>query len=136
MITQSICDPLQKEIIEKKGVRRSDLLSIFEAFPWDSMLRKMKGVGDDQIYYSPSLGFADDESGKEITMSLVEHRGDSYVFYLFYAQKEVYKSFFGKKKVRESVRDIIDKNVEDSIQLIEFFRDAQYDKIDEMFSNS
>lgn len=136
MITQSICDPLIPHVIEKGEVSRERILSIFRDFPWQEKLDLMGRARKEEIHFSPSLGFLDHEARKGVSISIVGDDSRGYVFYLFYErEKEITKLFGLRKETVKVVSDLLDRKIDDCIDVLELFRDGDFHSLERYFSS-
>ena len=100
MIRCSICDPLKKEPIEIGEIEREKALDVFDKFPWNEMIDKMKGVKPTEINWAPSIEFENKENQHGINISIVD---DGTEFYIFFKRPKLVDRFFGlSRKVNEN----------------------------------
>jgi hypothetical protein len=72
MFKWTICDPLVEKVIEKGVILREAILPTFRAFPWASMLDKMRVAKESEIHFSPSVRFTNIEDNHSLEISIVE----------------------------------------------------------------
>ncbi len=77
----SVCDQFKPDVIEMGEIEKYQILSIFDQFPWESLLAKMKGKSEDEIHYSPSLEIENLDTKEGITISAVGEESQ-YEFYV------------------------------------------------------
>jgi predicted secreted protein len=135
MYKWSVCDPLIKDVIEKGNIDKEDIISTFTNYPWVEMLEKLAGAKQEDICFSPSLEFRDEESGRGITFSAVE-KDNGYCFYVFFKRPETVSKLFGLRKVEDPsyVSDILDQTTESSLELLNKFVSGKYDELRLQFS--
>ena len=135
MYKWSICDPLIKDVIEKGAIDKADIIPTFNNFPWRELLNKLSSAKQEEIYYSPSLEFRDEESGRGITFSAVQDKND-YCFYVFFQRPEIISRFFGFRKVEDPdyVSEVLDQSTESSLELLNDFVLGNYELLKAKFS--
>ncbi len=97
MFRYSICDPLKESPVEMGSIEKSQMLDIFDRFPWDDMLARMKSAKESEIHFSPSLEFENKKTKQGISISIVENN-TGHEFYIFYKRPKTTTKFFGLVK--------------------------------------
>jgi len=125
MFKMTICDPPVKDVVAKGEIAREAVLPAFRDFPWASMLAKMKTAKEEDIHFSPSVGFTNCDDHHSIEISIVEDEKET-VFYLFYGQSD-----------DESPRlELLDQSAETTAEMLAAFADGHYDRVRERFKGA
>jgi hypothetical protein len=122
MFEWTVCDPLKEKVIEKGVIPQEAVLPGFREFPWGSMLAKMKAAKENEIHFSPSIGFTNVEDGHSMDISIVDD-GKQTVFYLFYKDSAA----------DSATSDLLDQSAETTIEILGEFSNGQYDLVREHF---
>ncbi|MFH7001521.1 hypothetical protein [Flavobacterium bizetiae] len=128
----SICEPVNPEIIEKGRVDSSEIVQIFECFPWKLHLEKMENAKN--IYYSPSIEFENLSNKNALAISAVG-TPDQYEFYIFFKRPKVQKTWFGfsEKLNNNYTSDLLDQNKETTIELLKALVDNNLNYLESRF---
>jgi hypothetical protein len=117
----SICEPDQPKVIEKGSIRKEEILETFENFAWIDRLRKIAGMKDDDVCFSPSLGFKNTETGQGVEFSIVGTE-EEYEFYIFYQRPATLKTFgLFKRQLKNHLSDITGQTKEDAVKFLNAF---------------
>jgi hypothetical protein len=113
----SICEPTNPEIIEKGKTISSDIMQIFEKFPWKSYLEEMENSKN--IFHSPSIEFENLSNKNGLAISAVGNP-DKYDFYVFYKRPKLQKTWFGlsKKLNNNYTSELLDQNKDETIEFL------------------
>lgn len=113
----SICEPVNPEIIEKGKIDSSEIMQIFDSFPWKLHLEKMESAKDN--YYSPSIEFENLGNKNALAISAVG-TPDQFEFYIFFKRPKVQKTWFGfsEKLNNNYTSDLLDQNKDKTIELL------------------
>lgn len=135
MFTHTKCDPGIPEVQNLGPVPGDNLQKAFEQFPWDEMAAKMKATQEDEICFSPSLGFQLPAADRKIEISFVESKNGEHIFYLFYIRPKKVKKLFGliSHTNPEYTSDIMDQKIDDCLRLIDLFQKQDFASIEAMF---
>jgi hypothetical protein len=124
----SICEPDQSKVIEKGSIRKDKILETFDQFPWIDRLRKVAGMNEDDVCFSPSLGFKNPETGQGVEISIVGTE-ENYEFYIFYQRPAAVRVFgLFKKNSKHHLSDIAGQTKDDVIKFLSAFlnNDSNY----------
>jgi len=123
----SICHPDKSEIeypnqiLSEKEVKEKVL-----NYPWINELKKMKLMKEDDIHYSPSLDFTNNNDNYSFCLSAITEL-DKLSFYIFYNRPIMKKVLFGLLGEKEKF-DVIDKmfNENEAFDLLDKFIKKDY----------
>lgn len=101
MYRYSICDPLHADVLEMGQIPKESVLEIFDEFPWVPMLAKMEGVGEQDIYFSPSLEFENKLNQHGISISALGDVGKQ-EFMIFYKRPKMVPTWLGLSQRMEN----------------------------------
>ncbi len=128
----SICEPDNPEVIEKGSIRKEMIMETFDQYPWMEKLKKITDMGEDNIYFSPSLEFENLDTTHAVSISIL---GDTskYEFYTFYRRPKTFKILgLFKKKMDKYLSDITGQTKEDAARLLTAFLDNDYGYLEEV----
>lgn len=142
MIAYSICDPFRKDVVKKGKIEFSEVLSTFQEFPWLETLKKMEHTPEEDIYYSPSVEFYDNEQKRGLEISAVANgdhvANDGFIFYVFYKRP---KTFITKKWFKQTeqhnpeyVSECLDLSLDETKDILKNFAMQRYDDLEKKFS--
>jgi hypothetical protein len=128
----SICEPDNPEVIEKGSIRKEMIMEVFHQYPWMEKLEKVARMGEDNIYFSPSLEFENLDTTHAVSISIL---GDpwKYEFYTFYRRPKTFKILgLFNKKMDKYLSDVTGQTKEDAGRLLTAFLDIDYQRVEEM----
>ncbi len=123
MFKWTVCDPHLPAVVEKGVIARDAVLTTFRDFPWGSMLAKMRTAKDEDIYFSPSIGFVNVADGHALEISIVEDKKET-VFYLFYKESNDDMSTF----------DLLDQSPSTTVDILDEFSLGNYEILRNRFA--
>lgn len=128
----SICEPTNPEIIEKGKIDSSEIMQIFENFPWKSHLKQMENRKTN--YYSPSLEFENLRTKNGLAISAVGNP-DKYDFYVFFKRPKMQKTWFGlSEKWNENyLSELLDQSEEITIDMLKALIDNNVSYLERKF---
>jgi hypothetical protein len=94
MFRYSICDPLKEMPVEMGAIDKSQMLDVFDRFPWTDMLARMKNAKESEVHFSPSLEFENKTTKQGISISIIED-DTAEEFYVFYKRPKIVAKLFG-----------------------------------------
>ena len=112
----SFCGPVSPEITELGDISQFEIINKFESVAWDDYLRKMQGMTEEEIHYSPSLEIENKETKHGLAISAVGDPGN-YEFYIFYKRPKKVKTLglisrtdnnYMTDKTGQTKQDVID----------------------------
>jgi len=118
----SICEPDQKEVVEKGSIQKENIMETFEQFPWIDRLLKMAAMKEDEICFSPSLGFKNVDNNSAVEFSIIGDEAEN-EFYIFYIRPKTIKRLFGllQTDMEKYMSDITGQTKEDAIKFLKAF---------------
>jgi hypothetical protein len=131
----SICEPDNPDVIEKGSIRKEEIMETFEQFPWIDRLRKMAGMQDNAICFSPSLEFENSDTKQGVTFSIVGTEL-THEFYIFYKRPATVKTLgLFKRHVDNHLSDITGQTKEDAIKFLNAFLNNDTVYLEEKIKN-
>lgn len=107
-------------------------MEAFHQYPWMEKLEKMARMGEDNIYFSPSLEFENLDTTHAISISILGEPS-KYEYYTFYRRPKTFKILgLFNKKMDKYLSDITGQTMEDAAQLLTAFLDNNYGYIEKV----
>ena len=94
VLRASFCDPFNPTIIELGDIAESQIMHTFDKVPWVDYLTQMQTRGENEIYFSPSLGIENKATRSGQTISVVGNP-EKYECCVFYKRPKKVARFFG-----------------------------------------
>ncbi|TDO82892.1 hypothetical protein EV143_102153 [Flavobacterium chryseum] len=125
----SICEPTNPKIIEKGKIDSSEIMQIFQNFPWKTFLEETEN-----IYYSPSLEFENLSNKNGLSISAVGNP-EKFEFYVFFKRSKMQKNWFGliEKLNNNYTSELLDQSKEKTIELLKAFVDNNLSLLERKF---
>ena len=130
----TICDPLQPNILKVGKVKRSRLVELFEAHPWEVELAKTLGVSEEEVHYAPSIEFENVVTNRGMVVSAVGEP-DDHRFHVFYKRPKERRLLFGliKQIDREYTTELQDRSREETKVLLQALVERNWILLEEKF---
>jgi hypothetical protein len=80
--------------VEMGAIDKSQMLDVFDRFPWTDMLARMKNAKESEVHFSPSLEFENKTTKQGISISIIED-DTAEEFYVFYKRPKIVAKLFG-----------------------------------------
>ncbi len=133
MYKWTVCDPLEKDVIEKGVIEKNKILETFVNYPWKDELNKRPSF-DGEPFFSPTLEFIDTKNCQAIAFSVVDDF-NGLSFYLFYKRPQKVKKWFGlvSKYDPEYVSDLLDQDFNSAKEILEQFLNQKFQELENKF---
>lgn len=120
----SICDPLQPKVVKMDFFEKDEIISFFSIYPWNDYLASMNNKPEEEVFYSPSIGFENIENEHAIEITAVGEPKD-YIFYVFYKRPKMKETTYflnhNDSEQEFELLDILDQSNDDVIKCLEAF---------------
>jgi hypothetical protein len=134
--TYSICHPDKEEIEYKKEIiSPKNVLEIAKNYPWMEQLKFSDSLGQESIYYNPSLDFTCVQNQRSFCLTADYNKEKVLEFSLWYNRPKNVKIFFGLlgRKQKVVLDEIWSIDFQMSLEYLQYFVDGDYDKIENLF---
>jgi hypothetical protein len=132
----SFCDPFKADIVDLGYVEKEKVMELFERVPWAEYLVKMEAARENEIHWSPSLDFKDEDNHQIISVS-VAGKPDNIDWLIFYIRPKKVKRLFGllgEKMNNEHMTEVQGRTETDARNAIEALLRGDYAWLDEHIS--
>jgi len=128
----SICEPKNPKVIEKGKIDSSEIMQIFENFPWNLHLKEMENAQTN--YYSPSIEFENLNNKNGLAISAVG-TPEKYEFYVFFKRPKLQKKWFGlsEKMNTDFTSELLDLTKEKTIEIVKALMDNNLNYLESKF---
>ncbi|MGO4707816.1 hypothetical protein AB4Y90_01630 [Chryseobacterium sp. 2TAF14] len=134
--TYSICHPDKEEIEYKKEIiSPKNVLEIAKNYPWIEQLKFSDSLGQESIYYNPSLDFTCVQNQRSFCLTADYNKEKVLEFSLWYNRPKNVKIFFGLlgRKQKVVLDEIWSIDFQMSLEYLQYFVDGEYEKIENLF---
>jgi len=131
----SIYEPDDPKVIEMGSIRKEEIMETFEQFSWIDRLRRMAGMKEDAICFSPSLEFKNLDTEQGVSFSIVGTESD-HEFYIFYTRPSLSETrgMFDPDEDYQ-VSDLTGQTKEDAVKFLNAFLNNDTVYLEEKIKN-
>lgn len=119
MFRYSMTDPLKSEPVDMGTLHASQILDVFDQFPWQELVEKERDASQEDVHYSASIEFENIQTRHGVTISIVPEANPEY--YIFYKRPKLISNFFGlfKRYHDQYVSDHMHQTLQDARTAVE-----------------
>jgi hypothetical protein len=134
----SICHPDKEEIEYRDNpISATEILNIAKNYPWIEKLEFSNSLGQNKVYYSPSLEFNCIDDGKSFTLTADYGDKGELEFSLWYNRPKKVKILFGifGEKEKMVVDEVWSFDFDKAIRYLEYFVNKNYQAVEKIYNS-